>query len=77
MLKSVAERLATGLENTRLLEKTQADTAQKQRINEIAAQYQSVNSIDELLRLTLVELSQSLGAERGSIRLGALPNGKS
>jgi GAF domain-containing protein len=72
MLKAVAERLATSLENTRLLEQTQAENAQKQRINEIAERFQTITTVDELLRVTVSELSQSLGAQRGSIRLGAL-----
>ncbi|NWF67917.1 MAG: GAF domain-containing protein [Chloroflexi bacterium] len=72
MLKAVAERLATSLENTRLLEETQAENAQKQRINEIAEKFQSITTVDELLRVTVTELRQSLGAERGSIRLGTI-----
>ncbi|MFN8376567.1 MAG: GAF domain-containing protein [Anaerolineae bacterium] len=72
MLKAVAERLATSLENTRLLEQTQAENAQKQRINEIAERFQSITTVDELLRVTVSELSQSLGALHGSIRLGTL-----
>jgi hypothetical protein len=44
--------------------------AQEQRINDIAARFQSVATVDELLRITLAELSETLGAERGSIRLG-------
>lgn len=72
MLRAVAERLATSLENTRLLEQTQADNAQKQRLNEIAERFQSINTVDELLRVTVAELSESLGAQRGSIRLGTL-----
>jgi GAF domain-containing protein len=72
MMRSVAERLATTLENTRLLEQSQADTAQKERVNEIIAQFQTVTTIDELLRLSLTQLSQTLGAERSSVRIAML-----
>ncbi|MBW4438050.1 MAG: GAF domain-containing protein [Pleurocapsa minor GSE-CHR-MK-17-07R] len=71
MMQAVASRLAISLENARLFEEAQEMTAQEQRISEIAARYQEVGSVDELLRITLDELSDALGAERASIRLGA------
>lgn len=70
MMQAVAQRLALSLENARLYEATLQAAAQEQRINDIAARFQSVATIDELLRITLAELSETLGAERGSIRLG-------
>jgi GAF domain-containing protein len=70
MVEAVAQRLAISLENARLYEETQKAAAQEQRINDIAARYQQVTTVDELLRVTLQELSESLGAERGIIRLG-------
>ncbi|MDX2163530.1 MAG: GAF domain-containing protein [bacterium] len=72
MLEDVAQRLAISLENARLYEDSRDATAQEQFINTLAARYQSVTSVDELLRMTLVELSETLGATRGSIRLGKL-----
>ncbi|MFW5772756.1 MAG: UvrD-helicase domain-containing protein, partial [Phototrophicaceae bacterium] len=55
------------------------DTAQReQRISEITAEYQSAETVDELLRITLDELGRSLGASRGMVRLGktaSTPNG--
>lgn len=72
MVQAVAQRLATSLESARLFEETQEATMQEQRINEIAAQYQQATTVDDLLRITLKELSRSLGAQRGAIRLGAL-----
>jgi GAF domain-containing protein len=71
MVEAVASRLAISLENARLFEEAQALTAQEQRISDISARYQEVGSVDELLRITLDELSLALGAERASIRLGA------
>ncbi len=70
MVQAVAQRLALSLENARLYEVTLEAAAQEQRINDIAARFQSVVTVDELLRITLAELSETLGAETGSIRLG-------
>lgn len=72
MVQAVAQRLAVSLDNARLFEESQEATYQEQRINEIVARYQTVMSVDELLQFTLAELSESLGAERGAIRLGGL-----
>jgi GAF domain-containing protein len=68
--EAVAERLAISLENARLYEQAQQATIQEQRINMIAAQFQEATSVDDLLRITLEELSDVLGAEQASIRLG-------
>ena len=70
MVKAVAQRLALSLDKARLYEESQEATAQEQRINEIVARYQTVSSVDDLLQITLAELSDSLGAMRGAIRLG-------
>ncbi|MEO8610589.1 MAG: GAF domain-containing protein [Chloroflexota bacterium] len=70
MVKAIAQRLAISLDKARLFEESQEATAQEQRINEIVARYQTVTSVDDLLQITLAELSQSLGARRGAIRLG-------
>jgi len=72
VLEAVAQRLALSLDNARLFEEANLATAQEQRINAIATQYQSVNSVDDLLRVTLTELSETLGARRGAIRLGSV-----
>ena len=69
MVNAVAQRLALNLDKARLFEESQEATAREQRINEIVTRYQSLNNIDELLRITLQELSQSLGATHSSIRL--------
>lgn len=69
MMRAVAQRLAISLDKARLFEDSQEATAQEQRINEIVARYQAVTDVDDLLRITLTELSQSLGATRGAIRL--------
>jgi GAF domain-containing protein len=73
MMQAVAQRLALSLDKARLFEESQEATAREQRINEIVGRYQTVTNIDELLRITLEELSQTLGAKRSAIRLGAVP----
>lgn len=75
MVQAVAQRLALSLDNARLFEEAQSTTAQEHYINDIVGRYQTVNSVDDLLRITLTELSESLGAQRGAIRLGRFQNG--
>jgi GAF domain-containing protein len=74
MVKAVAQRLALSLDKARLFEESQAATAREQRINEIVAQFQTVASVDDLLKITLSELSRTFGAQRGAIRLGVNPS---
>ncbi|MBL8162403.1 MAG: GAF domain-containing protein [Anaerolineae bacterium] len=72
MARSVAQRLALTLDKARLFEESQEAAAAEQRINDIVARYQTIGSVDDLLKVTLAELSKSLGAQRGAIRLGAV-----
>ena len=75
--QAVAQRLAVSLESARLYEETRLAAYQEQQINEIAASFGTTASIDELLRITLAELGETLGAQGGAIRLGRLDNGAS
>lgn len=70
MVQAVAQRLALSLDNARLVEEAQESTAQEQQINELVARFQSAASVDDLLQLTLTELSQTLGADKAAICLG-------
>jgi len=72
LTQAVAGQLAVSLENARLYEETGYAAAQEQRINAIAARFQQTTNIDDLLRITLSELSTALGAEHGAIRLTRL-----
>jgi GAF domain-containing protein len=72
MVQAVSQRLAVSLDRARLFEEAQETTAQEQYINDIVARYQAAGSVDDLLRITLTELSQTLGAQRGAIRLGGV-----
>lgn len=73
MIRALSQRLAVSLDNARLFEESHEATAQEQRVSEIVSEYQSANSVDELLQITLEGLAETLGAEEGSIRLGVLP----
>jgi len=73
MVQSIAQRLAISLDNARLFEESQEATAQEQRLGEIVSQYQSAATVDDLLKITLEGLAESLGAEEAAIRLGKLP----
>ncbi|MFW5692282.1 MAG: GAF domain-containing protein, partial [Chloroflexota bacterium] len=80
LAQTVAQRLAISLDNARLFEEAQQSTAQEQRLNEIATRYQAASTVDDLLEITLTELSDVLKASGGSIRLGgfrASENGSS
>jgi len=72
MIQAISQRLAISLESARLFEETQEATLQEQQINEIVTSYETAVTIDELLQVTLEKLQQSLGAEKGKIRLGTL-----
>ncbi|MGJ3239578.1 MAG: GAF domain-containing protein [Anaerolineae bacterium] len=72
MVRNVSQRLAVSLDNARLFEESNEATAQEQRVNEIVSQYQAVDSVDEMLRVTLQGLAETLGASQASIRLGAI-----
>jgi GAF domain-containing protein len=72
MVQAVAQRLAVSLDRARLFEEAQETTAQEQRINEIVGKYQSAGTVDDLLRITLTELSETLGAHRAMIRLSGV-----
>jgi len=73
IVRAVSERLAVSLDNARLFEESQETTLYEQRINQIVSQYQNASSVDELLQITLAELTETLGAQQGAIRLTAAP----
>jgi hypothetical protein len=74
VIETVVNRLAVSLENARLFQTAQDTTAQEQRINEIVGLFQSTNSVDDLLQVTLKELTETLGANAGMIRLTGRAN---
>jgi GAF domain-containing protein len=70
LTQSIAGRLAVSLDNARLFEEAQQGIVHEQRLNEIVNKYQSANTVDDLLQITLSELQEIFGAETGHIRLG-------
>lgn len=72
--RAVSERLAVSLDNARLFEESQETSRFEQRINQIVGRYQSAATVDELLQITIAELSETFGAQRSAIRLSTLPD---
>lgn len=72
VVQAISQRLAISLESARLFEDTQEASLQEQQINEIVSSYETAITVDELLQVTLEKLQQSLGADKGTIRLGTL-----
>jgi len=75
VVQAVADRLAVSLENARLFEETQEAIANEQLIGQMARDFQSAGTIDELLQVALSGIASTLGADNAMIRLGQLPNG--
>ncbi len=73
MIQAIAERLAVSIDNARLFEEIQETSAAQQQINEIVGRYQTAGTVDDLLHITLEELSETLGAQRSAIRLSPRP----
>lgn len=69
IVRAASERLAISLDNARLFEESQETTQYEQRINAIVEQYQQADTIDDLLQITLSELTETLGADYSAIRL--------
>jgi putative methionine-R-sulfoxide reductase with GAF domain len=70
------ERFAVALENIRLVEEALAASAQEQHISAVVSRFQTAETVDELLQITLTELAQTLEADGGSIRVGLSAGGQ-
>lgn len=68
-LQTIAQRLAISLDNARLYEESQIASQRQRHLNEIVARYQAAPTVEDLLQITVAELSQSLDADSASIRL--------
>lgn len=73
MVQAVAQNLAVTLDRARLFEEAQEATSQEQRINRIVERYQTAPTVDEMLKITVEELTRTLGAEHSAIRVGMMP----
>jgi GAF domain-containing protein len=69
IIRAVSNRFAISLDNARLFEESQETSTYEQRINSIVGQIQNANHVDDLLQIALAELSETLGAKHGAIRL--------
>lgn len=64
IVTAILERAALTMENARLLEESQKRAAKERAIGEISAKISAQSKIDELLKITAIELSRTLpGAE--------------
>ncbi len=71
---TMAAQLGAGLQTIRLRQSTREVALQEQRVDEIVTGYQSLNTVDDLLRVTLTELSKTFGARHAAIRLASGQN---
>ncbi|MBN1311227.1 MAG: GAF domain-containing protein [Anaerolineae bacterium] len=74
LLESIAARMGIIAESIRLVEESTQRVEREQRVNEVSANLlQRASSVDTVLRSALNELSEALGSDRVSLRLGGLP----
>lgn len=69
VLQAIANQVAIAVQNARAYSVSQAKAEREAMINTISQKIQMAESIDEVLRVALVELSQALQAGRASIEL--------
>ncbi|MFN8375883.1 MAG: GAF domain-containing protein, partial [Anaerolineae bacterium] len=62
LAQSVADRLALALDNTRLLEQTQAQALRERKANEAGNQLISANNVNTLLDMAAETFNEALGA---------------
>lgn len=69
MAELLVDRLVVAVENARLYEQS-TQAAQRERfVNQVAKEVQEAQSIEEVLRAALSELSNALGASRGVVQI--------
>jgi GAF domain-containing protein len=73
LAEKVSQQLAISVENARLVEEAQAIAQREQHISDIAARFQTADTVEQLLKITLSELGPPLGAKQSMIRLGRAP----
>lgn len=70
VLQTMADQLAIAIDNANLIRQAQARAEREQRVRAIADQIHRGASAEVILRSTLTELNQMLGASKSVIRLG-------
>jgi GAF domain-containing protein len=68
-IEAVTTQAAVALENVRLLEKNQRQAGYERLLSDISRKARSSTDLDTILRVTIKELGQVLGATDGMIRL--------
>jgi len=78
LLEAAAEQVGLAIENARLIEEAERALAESRRlaareqtVNVIAGKVRGVPNVNSILTTALMELGKTLGASRGSVRLGA------
>jgi GAF domain-containing protein len=74
-LESLAEQLGVSLESARLYRETQRRAAREQLVGDIAGRLRASMDPDVILKTTVQELGQVLGAELTSIEMEVRPEG--
>jgi GAF domain-containing protein len=69
-LESLVAQLGMSLESARLYEETQRRAAREELVGDIAARLRASMDPDAILKTTVRELGQALGAELASVEIG-------
>jgi GAF domain-containing protein len=75
VLQTLADQLATAIENARLFEQAQRRVRRERLIREITAKVVSSTNLDTVLKTTAQELGKALGTSHAVVRLGAEAEG--
>lgn len=70
VLQTLADQLATAIENARLFEQAQHRARRERLIREITARVRGAADIESILQVTVQELTRALGVSHGLVRLG-------
>jgi len=69
-LQTMADQLATAIENARLFEQEQRHARRERLIREVTARIRGAADVESILQTTVQEVSKALGASHGLVRLG-------
>ena len=75
MAETLIDRLALAVENARLYEQATLAAEREHIVNRIAQNVQEAESVDDILRAALADLSTVLGASRGIVQISPRDDG--
>jgi len=75
LLQPIAGYMANAIQNARLFEETQHLAAREQLINTMTARIRASLTMEEVLRVTVQEIADRMGAARVAVRLRPAPGG--